>query len=154
LFFFLFVRLKFWKVGSRKVFAVRKQETGNSCIEINSDDDNKDDDFKSTPKKRKINIEGVLNEVKEMRRDVKLIFHMSENMPVPPGLYKELYESFMCNICMSRPARPPIIYTRCCNRILGCQTCVDGWYRVDGVAKKCPICRHEREVLETSVLKA
>jgi hypothetical protein len=74
---------------------VRKQETGNSCIEINSDDDNKDDDFKSTPKKRKINIEGVLNEVKEMRRDVKLIFHMSETCQYLQD-YTKNYTSHLC----------------------------------------------------------
>ena len=38
--------------------------------------------------------------------------------------------------------------------ILGCQLCVDTWYRgAEGKMKKCPICRNERAYPETAMLK-
>ena len=45
---------------------------------------------------------------------------------------------------------PPIIFAKCCKTLLGCQTCVDTWYRGEqGQARACPKCRGERAYVET-----
>ena len=52
------------------------------------------------------------------------------------------------------PIVHPPIYTRCCKRILGCQTCVDRWYcGTDGINHNYPICCSERAFTETSQIK-
>ena len=46
--------------------------------------------------------------------------------------------------------KPPIIFAKCCKSILGCQPCVDRWYRgKEGQRKYCPQCRSERAYVET-----
>ncbi len=52
--------------------------------------------------------------------------------------------------------KPPVIFARCCKQILGCQSCVDKWYRQDGedsATRNCPLCRCERAYAETSIIK-
>ena len=46
--------------------------------------------------------------------------------------------------------KPPIIFARCCKTILGCQVCVDTWYRGDeGQQRTCPNCRDTRAYVDT-----
>ncbi len=72
-------------------------------------------------------------------------------MKIPPGLYRQLYDTFQCQICRNSP---PVIFARCCKRILGCQDCVDLWYRgEEGFGRKCPLCRDERVYAKTTTLK-
>ena len=79
---------------------------------------------------------------------------LTPNSKVPLGLKQVLLDTFRCNICIVTPMVPPIIYTRCCKRILGCQSCVNTWYSVEeGMGKKCPICRSERAYADTTQLK-
>ena len=111
--------------------------------------DDSDSEFIPPQQKFKKSLQGVVSEVKEIRKDLKLIF---KRMPVQ-RLHKEMYHSFICHICMTSPAKPPIIYARCCMRIVGCKPCVDTWYHEDQLSKVCPICRTEGAYSETSELK-
>ena len=54
-------------------------------------------------------------------------FH-NPRVKLPPDLCKKLHNTFKCNICCSSPIKPPVIFSRCCKRLLGCQECVDRWF--------------------------
>lgn len=82
------------------------------------------------------------------------LFQISKNMKLPFGLSKHLQQTFKCHICCSSPIKPPVIFSRCCKQLLGCQLCVDQWYGgEEGVTCSCPLCRSERAYADTCVLK-
>ncbi len=43
---------------------------------------------------------------------------------------------------MRVPVKPPVITTKCCKAILGCETCVNTWY--SGTEASCPLCKAPR----------
>ena len=46
--------------------------------------------------------------------------------------------------------KPPIIFARCCKSVIGCQSCVDTWYRGEERQQcTCPNCREARAYVET-----
>jgi len=52
------------------------------------------------------------------------------------------------------PVRPPVIVTKCCKNILGCQECVGTWYSgSDVMTRTFPMCRAERGCNETMILR-
>lgn len=120
-----------------------------------SDDD---DDFEPPSKRYSSDSKAILKEIHDIKEQMASYFQLSANMKtkIPPGLFKQLHETFKCHICSNTPMKPPIIFARCCKRILGCQTCVDRWYRQDGEesnTRSCPLCRGERAYAETSIIK-
>ena len=87
-----------------------------------------------------------------IKENLVSFFKLSANTKtkLPPGLLKQLH------ICSNTPMKPPIIFARCYKRILGCQSCVDKWYRREGeesTTRSCPLCRGERAYAETSIIK-
>ena len=81
-------------------------------------------------------------------------FSYSDHMRLPLGIHKLLQDAFKCNICCSSPIKPPVIFSRCCKRLLGCQECVDRWFGGDdGVTRSCPLCRREQAYADTCILK-
>ena len=76
------------------------------------------------------------------------------NVKLPCTLHRQLQDTFKCNICRSSPIKPPVIFSRCCKRLLGCQECVDRWFGGnDGSMKSCPLCRSERAYADTCIVK-
>lgn len=155
---------KFWKVGSRKVYAIPEGDLRpkRAQRQIVISESESEDDFQQPVRKRFASTpsEGmplpskILSEVKHIRNDLKGLFQISAYMKIPPGLYRHLNDTFQCHICRSSPITPPVIFSRCCKRLLGCQTCVDSWYRgEEGMARSCPLCRSERAYAETTPLK-
>ena len=72
---------------------------------------------------------------------------------MPLGLTTLLLDAFRCSICKGSPITPPVIFARCCKSIVGCQHCIDHWYRGDqGVSKKCPLCRGDRGFADTTII--
>ena len=149
---------KFGKVGSRKSFAVREGELKSSrkrAPVVISDSDS-DDDLRPLGRKRKDNAipPEAEEDIKEMRRDIQFLLQNSDKMNISPILYRQLRDTFQCHICHSTPIVPPVIFSRCCHRLLGCPTCVDGWYGgEDGMSCSCPICRFERAYSETTTVR-
>lgn len=89
-------------------------------------------------------------EVMKMSANVSKILAVKGQMNWPVGLCSLLQETFKCAICSS-PIQPPAIFARCCRTILGCQTCVDRWYRGEpGAERKCPLCRCDRGLADVS----
>ena len=111
-----------------------------------------DDDFIRPRMKRKRSTEASLlsSEFIQMKESLDKVFLLTSSMTIPIGLKNILYETFKCSICQSTPMVPPIIFAKCCKCILGCQTCVDTWYRgEEGQTRTCPKCRSDRAYVET-----
>ena len=83
-------------------------------------------------------------------RSIRSLLHVTKDMQ--PGLKLLLTDALKCKICLDSPAKPPLILAKCCKSILGCQQCVNGWYKDGGLTKSCPACRSPRGLSETMVL--
>ena len=156
---FHYAGLAFWKCPRRKLYSVPYKDTEDipssskwqRTICIDSDDD----DFEPRSKKRKEDrLDMILGEISSIKNSLADIFSVNENSRIPLGLKRSIRDTFMCAICHSTPIRPPVIATRCCKAILGCEQCVNSWYSgPDMLSKTCPSCRAERGCNETMVLR-
>ena len=69
---------------------------------------------------------------------------------IPLALKRSLQENFKCRICHSLPMKPPVMISRCCRNLLGCESCCCNWYSgPEATSKRCPLCRAERGLTET-----
>ncbi len=85
---------------------------------------------------------------------VDAIFTLTKDSKIPLGLQRVLMDTIKCTICMAVPIRPPIIITKCCKNMLGCETCTNKWFSgPDALIKPCPLCNCERGYNETMVLR-
>ena len=98
-------------------------------------------------------VHSICADVQHMRcidRRMKVPYAIDRRMKVPYALHRQLTDTFKCSICCQSPTTPPVIFGRCCKSIIGCQSCVDEWYRgEDGMEKNCPLCGSERALPET-----
>lgn len=134
--------IKFWKVGSRKLFATtdikgkRKRKRRSSTPD--SDDDK--------------NLK-IIHKLDIVHSKVSQILEVNNHLPLPFGFSSILYDIFKCSICLVSPITPPAIVGKCCKRIVGCQKCVDEWYQGDDrMLKRCPLCQGERGFADTMIL--
>ena len=136
----IYAGLGFWKVGSRKLFAVKwrgKKRKRRATVPEDSEDDD-----------MPLNCE-VLTSLSVLNQNVNKILEVSRRLNLPIGFLSLLSETFLCKICQSNIV-PPAIFARCCKTIIGCQRCVDRWYRGEaGLEKKCPLCRGDRGFADT-----
>ena len=88
-------------------------------------------------------------ELEDISGKIEQIFTLTKDSPVPIGLKKMLKDAFKCKICHITPLTPPVIMTKCCKTLIGCQECVDAWYATDPLAKSCPACNAARGFVET-----
>ena len=155
----VFIGLKFWKIGSRKLYAVKESDLRDkkrsSVINISSSSD--EELVPPLVKRRRtaeyVKLSNVSSELREVKDTLEKIFTVTNNMSIPIGLRSVLYDTFKCSICQSTPMVPPIIFAKCCKSILGCQSCVDTWYRgTEGQTRTCPRCRSDRAYVETCKL--
>ena len=129
-------------MGSRKIFAV-KEDTGFKKRKKKSSDS--DSDTEADPRSNALVSKLDLVYVK-----VSKILDVSPNLPMPVGLLAVIKETFSCHICLN-PISPPAIFGRCCRRVIGCQSCVNEWYRgEEGMSKQCPLCRGERGLADST----
>ena len=137
--------LKFWKVPSRKLFAI-EQTTRKKKRRHNY---NSDDEEESGPSHQKI----MCNQLTIIDQKVSKIMEITPNLRLPLGFISLLRDAFTCCVCKVSPIVPPAIFARCCKSILGCQRCIDRWYRGEpGIEKRCPLCRGERGLADTTVI--
>ena len=66
---------------------------------------------------------------------------------LPPEVRRHL-EAFKCTICHELPMTPPLIYANCCNRLVGCQQCVQRWQDKKDFGS-CPLCRQSGSATST-----
>ena len=96
-----------------------------------------------------------LNELKEsiveIQKNVLEIVSVNAKMNIPIGIRQTLTDAFMCKICHQIPMKPPLIFTKCCKAVVGCEECVNKWYSGENaLTKPCPLCRKDRGYNETS----
>lgn len=137
---------------SRKFYAISQTP----CKRSEPGDNSSDDDFEPTKSKKKkaapqlqVQLTAMKSEVALLRADMKKLYKIDRFTQVSPALYEQLYESFKCAICRNLTT-PHVIFGRCCKSIIGCQGCIDTWYRgEDGMAKACPRCGTPRALPDT-----
>ena len=98
---------------------------------------------------------GNLNEIKEsisgMEKKLSEILEVNEKMSIPTGLHRSLMDTFMCKVCRNFPMKPPLIYSKCCKSVIGCESCINKWYSGDeALTKVCPLCGSARGYNETA----
>ena len=142
----LFIGLEFWRCGSRKVYAVLEKNLrcvnkGKFAADTSASSD--DSDHPTSKMKPKADVS---KDIKEIKSSIEKLFSVQKTMKVPIGLRQTLNECFKCTVCQD-VITPPVIFSRCCRFVIGCETCIDQWY--EDRAKKCPRCRQERGYSET-----
>lgn len=127
-----------------------------SAIEIPSDSDSENDFLPAAKRSCAVSaseIRKLTKEVGVIQQEIRKVFSISSRLTVPIALQQKLIDTFKCNICQTSPISPPVIFARCCKNIIGCQMCVDIWYRgEEGMSKGCPLCGTERALPETTRL--
>ncbi|XP_068727311.1 uncharacterized protein [Montipora capricornis] len=166
---------KFWKVASRKIYAVcdnyppenrpvkkPKRRLPSSSSSSDSDDFQPKQknvrsilrSFEEDLKKIGFEVTGAscaLESVVKMLQDLTTV---TSAMPLPPSVVKLINDAFKCKVCLKLPMHPPIIATRCCNTLLGCSQCINHWYSgEDGLNKTCPHYREPQGYAQTYQFK-
>ena len=148
--------IQFWKVPSRKLFAVDEANLPRQMLPLTAPESSRkrsapqptisdlEDDICRVDRK----MDAMAMEFSELKRQLQDLFKVT-GTSVPPALRLLFDQAFKCKICLDTSV-PPIIVTKCCRSILGCQSCVDQWYAGDdGLSKSCPNCRADRGYAET-----
>ena len=95
-------------------------------------------------------IEGKLTEIHnvidENKSELQKVLTFTKDSNVPIALKNIVKESFSCKICHKAPMEMPILASRCCGCIIGCEVCVQTWYGTGSNVfdKCCPNCRADR----------
>lgn len=162
----MFVGVLFWKHPRRKLYAVtqkdlkeiRRRRSSSNYIDTSDDESDVGGGGMSgsTRKKAKLDntLEAIGQDVSVIRETITEMMTLTADCSMPLGLKWVVNDTFKCYICHVIPVKPPIIVTKCCKNMLGCQECVNTWYSgPDAMLKTCPICRAERGCNETMVLR-
>ena len=88
-------------------------------------------------------LENMSKELVELQGKMSRVFELTKSSKVPLGLRELMGEAFKCKICRDM-IQPPVIVTKCCKAMLGCDECIKSWYASDPLAKNCPGCNTER----------
>ncbi|XP_028412947.1 uncharacterized protein LOC114535826 [Dendronephthya gigantea] len=158
--------LSFWKCASRKIYAVKANPRGIKGVNKSKEkkitshyvSDDSDDEFVSKNKKAKFvtstDFEQLKSQLHEMKGMINDILQVNQSVSLPVGLVKLVRDAFMCKICHETPIKPPVIATKCCCTLLGCEVCVNTWYNgTDSLSKKCPYCNEPRGYASTYQFK-
>ena len=92
----------------------------------------------------------MMDKLTEVAQRLDAVFALTKDTPVALGLKKLLCDSLKCHICHSSPMVPPIIFSKCCRVVVGCEECVTTWFQgPDAFTKSCPHCQAPRAFTET-----
>ncbi|XP_066926820.1 uncharacterized protein [Clytia hemisphaerica] len=136
----------FWKVGSRKVFAVPREDISNrrrrSLEEIET--------TSPTPNKRRRSLheestlDNVVGELTDIKGALETFKKLAFKHHFSAAFLHSLEEAFSCCICHRYPALKPMGCQQC-GTLVSCQACSDRHFGSSNVsAKTCPKCRCER----------
>lgn len=164
------VGLHYWKVGSRKIFALRPAHASKKRRKELPEEDTSDTEElldgrenlmaeknamkrSSSPSSK---LESINCDIAQIKESLQALTAVSEATPVPLPILLLLKTTFKCVICHDVIA-PPVIYSTCCQTIIGCESCVDRWYRMKGesmlLTEKCPHCNIPRGFSKAQRLK-
>ena len=146
LIFFLILALTFWRSPRRKLYAITFDdihELSRASKRVSrtdsSGDDSDDDVIVPHVQKRWLGrtLRSLTTDLGAIRDTVSML---TASATLPPRLNQTAREAFKCQICQYS-IRPPMIITKCCQNILGCQVCVDTWYSgANSATRTCPMC--------------
>ncbi len=162
------VGLKFWKAPRRKIFDVSKNVRSKGK-KRSGEDFFSDSDDDVTPKRKKCGLpltcgdvqDNILctgikvDQLKEDLLTLKVeVEDLSASSNVPLGLKRVIKDTFQSKICLMVPINPPVVMSKCCRCIIGCEKCVNNWFSgEDALTKACPNCRAKRGYSETMLLR-
>ena len=138
----------FWKVGSRKLYAVKAEEI-----------DRLKNRNKTGTKRKRTNqdcetaLENLVDEVREVKDEIGKFQELAFRQKFSLSFIASLEDAFRCSICHRIPARTPLIACSGCASLVGCESCTNEWYSNDSLDKKCPKCRAERGLTKTFILR-
>lgn len=170
--------MSYWKVGSRKLFGLRPNSriSKRRCLDSEFDDDYRDNDFEfgdvsdfdvmsaSSGRYRKgkakdqsfKKLDGIVSDITDIKEKMKALTEVSTATPVPLSLLSLLRTTFKCHICQDIIS-PPVTYASCCQSIIGCESCVDDWFKRNGegsiLTEKCPHCQSPRGFANSQRMK-
>ena len=111
-------------------------------------------DLYSTVQSLNYKVEEIKEDVDSMKDAIQEILHLNNKAKLTIGLQRILRFAFRCKICLKVPITPPIIMSKCCKTVIGCEGCVNTWYSgPEALIKTCPSCRAERGYSETMLLR-
>ena len=67
-------------------------------------------------------IESNVEDVSQEIDVVKDVLHLNEGLKFHS--HRLLRDTFQCKICLRTPLNPPVIMSKCCKTIIGCEACV------------------------------
>ena len=132
------------------------QRTKSTSFVDTSDSSEDDDLYNNEPSKKKRRIDNnkmlhrLNDEVASIREIMVDMMSLAADTNLPMGLKRMLQDTFKCQICHTVPIRPPVIITKCCINLMGCQACVDTWYSgTEAMTRMCPMCHADWGCNET-----
>ena len=127
-----------------------------SFIDISDSSEDDLDNVERSKKKQRIDnkmLHRLNDEVASIREIMMDMMSLTADTNLPIGLRRILRDTFKCQICHTVPIRPPVIVTKCCRNLLGCQTCVDNCYSgTKAMTRTYPMCHADWGCNETVVL--
>lgn len=135
---------------------------------LSSDDE--DSDFEKDPPKKKRckgkcpsvgpmqdlkeGMAALISSNEEIKQNMLDVLVVSGSMKLPLSVIKLVADAFKCKICHTAPMVPPVVASKCCNTLLGCNGCINEWYKgAEGLDKTCPNCREQRGYANTMHFK-
>ena len=111
------------------------------AIVIDSSDD--DNDFIEHPKRKRVQlgtkIDALADEITDLKAKVADVVSITKEVKIPLPLINMMRDTFKCIICHQVPGKPPLIISKCCKVIIGCDACVNKWHSgTDALVKSCP----------------
>jgi len=147
--------LSFWRVNSRKVFAVKSQSIPKTDEEVEEGEPSANQIQNVLPSeileaigevKEKLNntVVEAINEVKEKLNNT-VVLSAEEALSVPQVINDcrlgcSINRVFKCMVCHNLSSSNNVTISTCCKQVLGCKSCIDQWFRDE------ESCLHCREV--------
>ena len=149
--------LGFWKCPRRKYYAVLRKDLSSDPSSNNVIISDSEDDFEPRKKRARKDdkpLQIIQQDISEIKEQITDFMSLSTDLKIPLALRRIVRDTFKCRICHRVPIKPPLIITKCCKTILGCEVCVNSWFSgTDALTKNCPTCRTDRGYNETMLLR-
>ena len=101
---------------------------------------------------KKLNV--LMDDVGELKNAISDMLTLSKDARIPLGLHRLLRDALKYKYRLLVPVTPPIIISRYCKTVVGCEKCVNEWYSgPDALIKTCQSCRAKRGYNETMLLR-
>ena len=128
-YYLIITGLAFWKVPSRKLYAVKQTD-----LEPREQVDSNDEELTPRGTKR------FRAEIKESVHEIKEEFRTLQSVLLPNSLRDRMMDLARCCICQV-VIQPPVLMANCCSSIVGCEQCVLQMHASRDSPGACPLCR-------------